>query len=155
MKTPPNQIKEILYFPIAFKILRPDDLNVIPTRIDGGMYYLRSPHRISQDIKGTRTISMGIEIKLPECIEMFTSSPGVTVPMIIHAHIDSLYDVMMEKGIEVLAPKVLSPAYTGKELKLTIRNIGTKIADIAPGEPIACIYFSVTPPVLFGENNNI
>lgn len=155
MLNPPNQNKECLYYPIGFKVLNPDDHHVVPIRVDGGMYYLRAPYKISQDIKNIRTIAMGIALKIPECFEVFTNKPGITIPMIIHAHIDSLYDVMTQKGIEILTPKVLSPSYYSGELKLTLRNIGTKIANIEPGEPIACIYFTATPPILLGENNNI
>ena len=155
MESTPNNNKELICYPVAFKLLKPDNIRIMPTRIDGGMYYLKAPYRISQDTRGMRTISMGIEIKIPECFEVFTNKPGVTIPMILHAHIDSLYDVLVDKGIEIVAPRILSPSYTQTELKLTIRNIGQHVANIERGEPIACLYFTATPPIIFGENNNI
>ena len=154
MSSPPSS-KEILYYPVAFKLLNPENIKAIPQRIDGGMYNLRAPYQISINVGSIKSISMQLAIKLPQCFELHTSQEGITIPMIPHAHIESLYDVLIGKGIEVLAPKTLSPSYSLTELKITVKNIGKEIANIEPGDPIACLYFTATPPIVFGENNNI
>ena len=146
---------EVLYYPVAFKILDPEEYGLVPVRMDGGMYYLRAPRSIHLQSGDIRSVSMGISIKIPDVFEIFTNTPGVTTPMVVHAHLDSLYDTVVETGVEVLAPKILSPAYNGKELKIVIRNSSSKLTYVEKGTPLACIYFTATPPILFGENNNI
>ena len=146
---------ELLCYPIAFKILDPDDHTLVPIKVDWGMYYLRCPKQIWIANNSIPSVKRGLAIKIPDILSVSTSMPGVSVPLIPHINIDTIYDTFEDTGIEIIAPKVLSASYNDLELQILIRNSAGKTSHIDKGAPIACVHFSVTPPILLGENINI
>lgn len=135
-------------YPITFSIRDPENIHMIPQCIDDGMYYIKAPRDIYLATKETEDVETGIIFGLPsQFVVLFENSELVLTP---HLHIESIYDVLMTKGLEVVAPRILSASFSPSELRLFLRNISDKHAIVKAGEPIACAYVTMTLPVMLG-----
>ena len=159
---PPSTIKhqEVLYIPqlaIPYEILNYNGVSIVPHQIDEGMFRLRTPIDFSLDVKKTMLLKMGIQFKFPKFID---TSPCKGIPKdtettvfpraIIHGHIDSIFELLVNHGVTVLGPRVLSADIAnGRELDIFIQNNGKKMFTAKAGDEIAEIYFTITPVSIF------
>ena len=137
-------------YPVVFTLVDHDNQHCVPTKIDKSMYYLNAPKDIPINFKGERIVDMGIIFTMPEIVTVFLKEIGVSIPMVLHMHLDSVYDTLVNKGIELVSPKIISPNYAPKELRICIKNIGEDRITIKAGEPLVCAYFTTSAPIALG-----
>ena len=147
----PYEIPSKLVYPIEFKILDETNIALVPIRVDAGMYTLRAPHEICIGTGDMREISMGIQIFIPEVLSFPIADVKTPPVLACHARLDPLFDVITEKGIDLIAPRVLSSAYSSAgELKIIIKNISGKNSKLNLGDPLIGLTFTVTPAIQLG-----
>ena len=148
--------QEILYVPqisIPYEIIRNESSLLVPHQVDEGMFRIRTPINFSLDSGRTMLLKTGIKFNLPKYIDVSPchgvrqGDHVVSFPRtIIHGHLDSIFELLVNNGIVVLGPRVLSAdMINGRELDIFIQNIGKKMFEIKAGEEIAEIYFTITP----------
>ena len=158
---PPSTIEqaEVLYIPqlsIPFEITNPMT-SVVPRQIDEGMFRLKTPIGFSLDKGRSILLNMGIKFQFPKFIDTSVCKGlpmGVSTTVfprcIIHGHVDSIFELLVNHGITVLGPRVLSAdIVNGRELDIFIQNNGKKMFTAKPGDEIAEIYFTITPVSTF------
>ena len=147
---------ELLYIPqlsIPYEIINHGGPVLVPRQVDDGMFRLRTPIGFSLDIGKTILLKMGIKFTFPKYIDV---SPCKGIPQgmttsvfprtILHGHIDSIFERVVNDGLVVLGPRVISAdMVNGRELDVFIQNIGKKMFTAQPGDEIAELYFTTTP----------
>lgn len=150
------ETQEVLFIPqlsIPYEIINHGGPNIVPQQIDEGMFRLKTPIGFSLDVGKTILLKMGLKFKFPKYIDMSPCKgvpQGVTTTVfpraIIHGHVDSIFELLVNHGIVVLGPRVLSADIAnGRELDICIQNTGKKMFTAKPGDEVAEIYFTITP----------
>ena len=149
---------------IPFTLVDPNktSLNVIPRQVDTGVYRLRSSIEMHIDIGRTIVFRTGIKLDMPSFIDM-SSCTGIPIgtntsifPRVsVVAQIQSIFDLLVEHGIEVIGPHTLTAnVANGRELVVYIKNIGKKMFVINPGDEIAELTFTVSPLTILRLSQN-
>lgn len=159
---PPSTIEqqEVLYIPqlsIPYEITNHANSFIVPRQIDEGMFRLRTPIGFSLDKGRSILLNMGIKFQFPKFIDTSVCKgiprgfeTSVFPRCIVHGHIDSIFELLVNHGITVLGPRVLSADIAnGRELDVFIQNNGKKMFTAKPGDEIAEIYFTITPVSTF------
>ena len=149
---------------IPFSLVDPEkaSLSVIPRQVDDGVYHLRSAIEIHIDVGRTIVFHTGIKLDMPRFIDM---SPCTGIPIgtttsvfprvSVVAQINSIFDLLVEHGIEVVGPHMLTANMAnGRELVVYIKNIGKKMHVVKPGDEIAELTFTLSPLTILRLNQN-
>lgn len=149
---------------VPFSLVDPDkaSLTVIPRQVDDGIYRLRSATEIHIDIGRTIVFHTGIKLDIPRYIDMseckgipIGTNTSVFPRASVVAQINSIFDLMVEHGIEVIGPHVLTANMAnGRELVVYIKNIGKKMYVVKPGDEIAELSFTLSPLTILRLNQN-
>ena len=149
---------------VPFSLVDPEkaSLTVIPRQVDDGIYRLRSSTEIQIDINQTILFRTGIKLNIPKYIDM-SECKGIPVgtntsvfPRVsVVAQINSIFDLMVNHGLEVIGPHVLTAnVANGREVVVYIKNIGKKLFVIKPGDEIAELSFTLSPLTILRLNQN-
>ncbi len=155
---PPSSVDQsnMLFIPqlcIPYEIINHGGPMLVPHQMDEGMFRLRTPIGFSLDSGKTILLKMGIKFKFPKFVDISPcrgvhqgEEPTVFPRTIIHGHIDSIFERMVNDGLVVLGPRVLSADIANdRELDIFIQNVGKKMFTANPGDEIAELYFTSTP----------
>ena len=146
---------QILKYPVSYRLLDVGNMYSVPRPIDDGMCYLCTPKNIYIRDGQYKEIKMGLVLQFPAYIRLPLETADGAVVQSLHCRIDSCYDLLLSRGIQVISPTVLSPAYDPVELRLYITSIKPGNHTIKAGEPIATLSFVATPPIVLGINQSI
>lgn len=128
-------------------------VNVIPHQIEEGVYRIKTPIEIHIAKGATIKLKTGIKLMMPKYID---ASPCRGIPegvatsvfprMVLHAHLDSIFDLLVEKGLSVLGPRLMSADdVNGKELVVYLQNLGKEEIVMNAGDEIAVLYYTIMP----------
>ncbi len=139
---------------VPFELTNKNELiNTLPRKINAGTYRLLTPYEMHIDSGRTRLIKTGIKLNVPQYVDVapYKDVPeGVSVTTfprtVLHIHISSIFDLLVNHGIEVIGPTVLtSEEVNNKELILYIKNIGKQKYVSHKGDEIAELHFTCSP----------
>lgn len=127
--------------------------NVVPRQVEEGIYRLKSPIEVHIACGSMVKLKTGIKLHMPKYVDM---SPCTGVPegatttvfprVVMHAHLESIFDLLVSSGLNVLGPKLLSADETnGTELVVYLQNLGNKEFVAKRGDEIATLYFTIMP----------
>jgi dUTPase len=101
----------------------------------------------------TIALKTGIKLHMPKYVD---ASPCRGVPrgvattvfprMVMHAHLDSIFELLVEKGLSVLGPRLMSAEeVNGKELVVYLQNLGKQEFVAKAGDEVATLYYTIMP----------
>ena len=142
---------------IPYEILDHGGVSVVPKQVDDGMFRLKTPTSFSLDTGKSMLLKMGIKFSFPKYIDTspckkirIDETTTVFPRAVLHGHIDSIFELMVNHGIVVLGPRVISADIANnQEIVVYVQNIGKKMYNAKAGEEIAELYFTITPVSAF------
>ena len=139
---------------IPYEIVKKDGPSLVPSLVSSGIYRIKTPIDFSLNVGKSMILQMGIKIRLfPTIFLSSDQTPSENQleckKATLYAHIDSIFSLVMNHGLIVVGPHVLSAENSNdQELVLCIQNVGNKLVSIKAGAEIAELYFSLAPNVV-------
>ena len=147
-----------LYVPmlnIPYRIINKSETTpiLVPRQQDEGVFYIKTPIEIHISVGSMVKLKTGLQLNMPQYVDM---SPCVGVPegvsttvfprVVMHAHLDSIFELVNKHGVVVLGPRILTaPEANSQELIVYLQNLGTKEFVAKAGDEIALLYFTTMP----------
>ena len=147
----------VLYVPqltIPYSLINiQSPVNVVPRQIEEGIYRIKTPIEIHIAMGDMIKLRTGIKLRMPKYVD---TSPCKGVPdgvatsvfprAVLHAHLDSVFDLLISKGLNVLGPKLISADEANEqELIVYLQNLGKQEFVAKPGDEVATLYFTIMP----------
>lgn len=126
-------------------ILEDNNINFFPLKKAPSLFHICAKKNFSININSICNISTGVKLNIPELINTKTDT-SIESSFILQAHISSIYSLCTERGIIILAPSIIPVSYTG-ELIIMLANIGKKRESFSSGDPIAELWFTLSPNI--------
>ena len=128
-------------------------LNLIPEQVASGIYRIKTSEDIDLDVGMKRQYRTGIILNMSKFIDM---SPCYGIPegvqtsvfprVSLHIRLSSIFDVLVNRGLRVLGPEVLSSEMLdNKELLIYVECIGKEPVRMKAGDEIAELTIEVSP----------
>jgi len=125
-------------------ILENNDLDLFPLKKAPSLFHICASKKFSINVDSMCNIATGIRLNMPELI--IAKNESVESSFILQAHVSSIHKLCVERGIIIISPSIIPVSYTG-ELVLLVANIGKKRESFVSGDPIAELWFSLSPNI--------
>lgn len=139
---------------IPFSLVKSDtSINLIPVQVASGIYRIKTSEDINLDLNRYKQCHTGIILNMSKFIDM---SPCYGIPegvltsvfprVSLHIRLTSIFDVLVNRGLQVVGPEVLSPEMLeNKELLIYVKNSGDKPCCMKAGDEIAELTVELSP----------